>query len=98
MFIPSPRTPGFWDRTDAAAEMSRVFDICNGCRLCDNLCPSFTDLFDRIEEIDDEQTKSGRQHDNPALAITEIEYDHVTDVCYQCKLCYVKCPYTPPHE
>src|SRR6185436_12683727 len=22
----------------------------------------------------------------------------VVDLCYQCKLCYVKCPYTPPHE
>ena len=22
----------------------------------------------------------------------------MVDECYQCKLCYVKCPYVPPHE
>lgn len=98
MVVINPSNPLFWNHEDAAAEMTRVFDICNGCRLCDNLCPSFNDLFDRIETIDDEQTRTGRQHDNPALALTEADSDHVTDVCYQCKICYVKCPYTPPHE
>ena len=26
------------------------------------------------------------------------DQDRVVDECYQCKLCYVKCPYVPPHE
>jgi Fe-S oxidoreductase len=30
--------------------------------------------------------------------MTAAEQDHVVDECYQCKLCYVKCPYIPPHE
>ncbi|HZV11794.1 MAG TPA: ferredoxin, partial [Candidatus Kapabacteria bacterium] len=94
----NPKEKIFWDAADARGEMQRVFDVCNGCRLCDNLCPSFTDLFDRIDVIDDEQEKAGRGSDNPALALTDAEFDHVTDVCYQCKICYVKCPYTPPHE
>jgi hypothetical protein len=31
-------------------------------------------------------------------ALTRNEKWKVVDLCYQCKLCYVKCPYTPPHE
>ena len=31
-------------------------------------------------------------------ALTEAEHRQVVDECYQCKLCYVKCPYVPPHE
>ncbi len=31
--------------------------------------------------------------DLPAAKIDEI-----VDVCFQCKLCYPNCPYTPPHE
>jgi len=30
------------------------------------------------------------------LAAQEI--DEVVDLCFQCKLCYPNCPYTPPHE
>jgi Fe-S oxidoreductase len=30
------------------------------------------------------------------LSATEI--DQVVDLCFQCKLCYPNCPYTPPHE
>jgi len=26
------------------------------------------------------------------------EIDRVVDLCFQCKLCYPNCPYTPPHE
>jgi glycerol-3-phosphate dehydrogenase subunit C len=97
MITYSPKEPAFWNRADARTEMERIADICNGCRLCDNLCPSFTDLFDKIDVIDDAQEKAGRGSDNPALALTEADYDQVTNGCYQCKICYVKCPYVPPH-
>jgi Fe-S oxidoreductase len=30
--------------------------------------------------------------------MTPAEQDLVVDECYQCKLCYPKCPYVPPHE
>ena len=32
-----------------------------------------------------------------AAELGKGEIDRVVDLCFQCKLCYVKCPYTPPH-
>jgi Fe-S oxidoreductase len=37
-------------------------------------------------------------NDGDVSALTDAEHDQVVDECYQCKLCYVKCPYVPPHE
>jgi Fe-S oxidoreductase len=37
-------------------------------------------------------------HDGDVSAMTPAEQDQVVDECYQCKLCYPKCPYVPPHE
>jgi Fe-S oxidoreductase len=67
--------------------MTRVYDLCHGCRLCLSLCPSFPTLFDAIDA-----------HDGDVEALSAAEQDKVVDECYQCKLCYVKCPYVPPHE
>jgi glycerol-3-phosphate dehydrogenase subunit C len=50
--IPSPRDEGYYDRTALIAEEKRVFEICNGCRLCWNLCPSFPALFDAVDALD----------------------------------------------
>src|SRR5581483_8394653 len=48
----------------------------------------FPRLFDHIDdEVDGDVPKLSDQH----LA-------DFTDWCYQCKLCFLKCPYTPPHE
>ena len=33
-----------------------------------------------------------------SLDLTAAEIDRVVDLCFQCKLCYPNCPYTPPHE
>ena len=33
-----------------------------------------------------------------ARDLTTAEVDRVVDLCFQCKLCYPNCPYTPPHE
>ncbi|MDH4226104.1 MAG: heterodisulfide reductase-related iron-sulfur binding cluster, partial [Deltaproteobacteria bacterium] len=33
-------------------------------------------------------------HDGDVKQLTQKETDHVVDVCYQCRLCYGKCPYT----
>ncbi|MDX2170305.1 MAG: 4Fe-4S dicluster domain-containing protein, partial [Deltaproteobacteria bacterium] len=30
--------------------------------------------------------------------LSNAEIDHVVDLCFQCKLCYPNCPYTPPHD
>ncbi len=83
-----PRHPDYFNETDVRDELDRVFDLCHGCRLCFNLCPSFGTLFRTIDDA----------HDGDAKALTAAEQDQVVDECYQCKLCYVKCPYVPPHE
>src|SRR5262249_48841242 len=30
--------------------------------------------------------------------LAPADYRRIEDVCYQCKLCYNHCPYTPPHR
>jgi Fe-S oxidoreductase len=53
------------------------------------LCPSFKVLFDRmdVEAVDGDVDKL------PAGDVKEV-----VDLCYQCKLCFNHCPYTPPHR
>jgi glycerol-3-phosphate dehydrogenase subunit C len=83
------RMSEFWDRSDVDGELRRVYDICNGCRRCLPLCPSFKVMFDRIDvdEVDGDIDKL------PAADVKEV-----VDLCYQCKLCFNHCPYTPPHR
>ncbi len=81
-YDPNDRT--YWDRDKLNQEVERIFEICHGCRLCFNICPSFPELFNAVDG-----------HDGDVRALTEGETDRVIDTCYQCKLCYVKCPYTP---
>jgi glycerol-3-phosphate dehydrogenase subunit C len=80
------KDPKFWDEGALLKEMYRIFDICNGCRLCYNLCPSFEFLFKKIDETDNLDD------------LTKEDYFKVVELCYDCKLCFPKCPYTPPHH
>jgi glycerol-3-phosphate dehydrogenase subunit C len=82
-----PTDPKYFDPGALREELDRVFDLCHGCRLCFNLCPSFPTLFDFIDA-----------KDGDVAALSDGEHRQVVDECYQCKLCYVKCPYVPPHE
>jgi Fe-S oxidoreductase len=82
-----PTHPDYFQEPDLRVEMERLFDLCHGCRLCFNLCPSFPTLFSAIDA-----------RDGDVGAMTADEQDKVVDECYQCKLCYLKCPYVPPHE
>jgi glycerol-3-phosphate dehydrogenase subunit C len=43
------RDPLYWDVNSLNDEMNRVYDVCLGCRLCFNLCPSFPSLFDSVD-------------------------------------------------
>ncbi|MGH7262889.1 MAG: anaerobic glycerol-3-phosphate dehydrogenase subunit C, partial [Candidatus Rokuibacteriota bacterium] len=83
------RSEAFWAPGNVEQELRRVYDVCNGCRRCITLCPSFKDLFRSLdtEEVDGESEK---------LAPGALK--RVVDLCYQCKLCYNHCPYTPPHR
>ncbi len=80
----SPTEARYWDRAGLDKELERVYDICHGCRLCFNLCPSFPALFDAVDREGDDVRK-----------LTREETWRVVDLCYGCKLCEVKCPYTP---
>lgn len=82
-----PSSSSYYSEEDLRAEMTRVFDICHGCRLCFNLCPAFPLLFEFIDAKEGSSTR-----------LSPKEQDSVVEACYQCKLCYLKCPYVPPHE
>jgi glycerol-3-phosphate dehydrogenase subunit C len=70
------------------AELTRVFDVCHGCRRCFSLCNAFPSLFDAIDE-----SPSGELEDVSPSAFAEV-----VDHCYLCDMCYMtKCPYVPPH-
>lgn len=68
-------------------ETLRIYEICDGCRRCFNLCPSFNTLLDRIDVYEGDVTK-----------LTPADHHQVVDECYYCKLCFNHCPYTPPHH
>jgi glycerol-3-phosphate dehydrogenase subunit C len=67
-------------------ESLRIYEICDGCRRCFNLCPSFNTLLDRIDAVESDVAK-----------LTPADHERVVDECYYCKLCFNHCPYTPPH-
>ena len=48
----------FYDQASLDRELTRVFDICAGCRRCVSLCGAFPTLFDLVDE-----TGSGAIHD-----------------------------------
>ncbi|MCU1485719.1 MAG: hypothetical protein JWN67_2465 [Actinomycetia bacterium] len=83
-----PKHPQYFAEADLREELTRVYDLCHGCRLCWNLCTSFPTLFAFIDAHDDQD----------AAKLTRAEQDQVVDECFECKICYVKCPYVPPHE
>jgi glycerol-3-phosphate dehydrogenase subunit C len=84
-----PHHPKYLDESDVRDELTRVYDLCHGCRLCFKFCSSFPTLFEFID----------RHEDQDAAKLTKAEQDQVVDECFQCKLCYVNCPYTPgQHE
>ncbi|MCZ7525591.1 MAG: heterodisulfide reductase-related iron-sulfur binding cluster [Acidimicrobiia bacterium] len=82
-----PLDPSYADPAVARAERDRTFQICSDCRICVKLCPSFKSLFRMIDDHED------GAHDVKVL--TDDEHRRVVDECYQCKLCYVICPYNP---
>jgi len=80
----SQSEPKYWERAGLEKELTRVFDICNGCRLCFNLCPSFPTMFEAIEA-----------HGGDAAKVKPEERERVVELCWGCKLCEIRCPYTP---
>jgi glycerol-3-phosphate dehydrogenase subunit C len=85
----NPNAPRYWDERDLEAELKRTFQVCQECRMCVTYCGSFPILFDSI----DRQIEAGQA--DGAEQVSSATMQAVSDHCWQCKLCYIKCPYTP---
>ncbi len=79
-----PYEEKYWDAGSLSRELNRSFEICHGCRLCFKYCASFPSLFSAIDG----------QADGDVTKLEESDRRKVVGECFQCKICYVKCPYT----
>jgi len=84
--VPHPRDPDYLDENSTRIELSRSFDVCNGCRQCIERCGVFPTLFNMLE---------GREG---AGDLAPIEQDEVIASCYHCGLCATACPYSASAE
>ena len=90
-----PTDPRYYDEKDLRSESERVFSLCADCRLCVKFCGSFPKLFEAI----DGYCTEGKYAEVDTKKLKQEDIDDVIDLCFQCKLCYIKCPYTPgDHE
>lgn len=80
--------PRYWDARDLEAELLRTYQVCQECRMCVTYCGSFPILFDAIDKAIEKGEAEG------AETVNDATIRAVTDHCWQCKLCYIKCPYT----
>jgi glycerol-3-phosphate dehydrogenase subunit C len=83
-----PRDADYFDVKAVEKELARVTELCDGCRRCYRLCSSFDYMLD--EAVD--------KNDGDIAKITSADYRKIVDLCWQCKLCFNHCPYTPPHK
>jgi glycerol-3-phosphate dehydrogenase subunit C len=83
-----PNDPRYWDARDLEQEMRRVFEICHGCRMCVSYCGAFPDMFERVDRDIEKRGAEG------AEKLEADDFRSVTELCWQCKLCYIDCPYT----
>ncbi|MFZ4516353.1 MAG: heterodisulfide reductase-related iron-sulfur binding cluster [Acidimicrobiia bacterium] len=88
-FLYDPLSSEYMDPADARAERDRTFHQCADCRLCIKYCYSFKTLFKAI----DDGEYAEHIHDLPSAV-----HEQVVDECFQCKLCYINCPYTPDKD
>jgi glycerol-3-phosphate dehydrogenase subunit C len=83
-----PTDARYLDPRDLEGELKRLFEICHNCRMCVNYCGSFPEMFARVDR-DIERGAEGSEH------LGQADFEAIGDLCWQCKLCYIKCPYTP---
>jgi glycerol-3-phosphate dehydrogenase subunit C len=83
-----PNDGRFWDERDLEVELRRVFEICHSCRMCVSFCGTFPDLFARVDR--DIETRGA----HGAEKLGSGDFRSVTELCWQCKICYIECPYT----
>ncbi|MBX7116010.1 MAG: 4Fe-4S dicluster domain-containing protein [Myxococcaceae bacterium] len=80
-----PEDPKYWDKRALDKEVNRVFEVCNGCRMCFKYCDTFPSLFKLLDD----------KYDGDVRKLSAEEKTGLMDACFQCKLCEVQCPYTP---
>jgi glycerol-3-phosphate dehydrogenase subunit C len=83
-----PNEERYWDARDLEGEMRRMLDICHNCRMCVGYCGTFPDVFAHVERDIEKHDAAGAER------LTADDFTSATDLCWQCKLCYLKCPYT----
>lgn len=80
-----PEDPRYFDGAMLQKEIDRVFEVCNGCRMCFKYCDVFPSLFKLVDDT----------HEGEVAKLSVEQTDKVMNQCFQCKLCEVQCPYTP---
>jgi glycerol-3-phosphate dehydrogenase subunit C len=85
MYSLNPSDPSFFDNNKLLKEFIRQASICHGCRLCFNYCDAFPKMFKYTD------TKGVK-------GLTLDDLFDIASSCFHCKMCYIKCPYVPPHE
>ena len=83
-----PSDSRYYDPRDLEEELRRTFQVCHECRMCVGYCGSFPELFGRV----DRDIEAGKAYG--AEALTDHDFRVVSEECWQCKICYIKCPYT----
>jgi glycerol-3-phosphate dehydrogenase subunit C len=86
--VVAPDDPRYWDARDLETEMRRVLEICHNCRMCVGYCGTFPDVFARVDRDIEKRGATG------AELLDAEAFEAATELCWQCKLCYIKCPYT----
>src|SRR5580700_9032145 len=84
-----PNEERYWDARDLEVEMRRVFEVCHNCRMCVGYCGTFPDVFGQIDHDIEKRGATGSE------LLDDRAFTRATELCWQCKLCFVKCPYTP---
>ena len=64
----------YWDKESLESELDRVYDICIGCRLCFNLCPSFPSLFDSVDNAGDRKRQIAEEQGRVEIEEKREEY------------------------
>lgn len=80
-----PTEDKYWNQNLLQKEITRVFEVCNGCRMCFKYCSVFHSLFNLLDN----------KYEGDVRKITIKDRDHILKQCFQCKLCEFTCPYTP---
>ena len=66
--------PTYWDKGSLYQEMDRIYDVCVGCRLCFNLCPSFPSLFNSIDNAGSRKREIAEAEGRVGKEVERSEY------------------------